>query len=68
MDNSPLSGLDLKLQRVAADITARHLAAVMGVHPSRINYIEGRRLLTAASAEKYLAALATLTTKRSDAA
>lgn len=68
MDDITVSGMDLKLQRVAADITARDLAAVMGCHPSRVNYIEGRRLVTPTAAEKYRAALATLTTKQSDAA
>ena len=62
------SGLDLKLKRIAADLAAQDVAAVMEVTPSRVNYIEGRRLVTPKAAEKYLAALATLTTKTTEAA
>ena len=63
--NTPVrySGLELKLQRVAADIRAADLAAEMGVHPSRVHYIEGRRVTSVGAAEQYLTALATLTTK-----
>lgn len=60
------SGLELKLKRVAADIRTGDLAYEMGVTDSRVSYIEGRRLVTVAAAEKYLAALATLTTKTTE--
>jgi DNA-binding transcriptional regulator YiaG len=60
------SGLDLKLMRVAADVRTSDLAFAMGVTDSRISYIEGRRVVTETAAERYLSALATLTTKPTD--
>lgn len=62
------SGLDLKLERVAADVRTQDLAEAMGVHPSRITYLEGRRVITPKAETQYREALATLTTKPSDAA
>ena len=61
------SGLDLKLQRVAADVRSGVLARAMGVHPSRITAIERSRIVSAAVVERYVAALATCTTVRTDA-
>ena len=56
------TGLDLKLRRVAADVRSGVLARAMGVHPSRITYIERSRIVSEAVAERYVAALATCTT------
>lgn len=59
-----MTGLELKLKRVAADVKAVDLAAAMGVTPSRISVIEGmRRSNTPETVERYLAALATCATK-----
>ena len=56
------TGLELKLRRVAADVKSRDIAAVMGVHPSRITYIERSRVVADGTVERYVAALATCTT------
>ncbi len=58
------TGLDLKLRRVAADVRSGVLARAMGVHPSRITYIERSRVVSPEIAERYVAALATCTTVR----
>lgn len=58
------TGLDLKLKRVAADVKSVDLARAMGVHPSRITYIEKSRTLTPRVIERYVAALATCATVR----
>lgn len=55
-------GIDLKLKRTAARVTATDLASVMGVKPSRISHIESRALVTDEAARRYLAALETLAT------
>lgn len=59
-----MKGIDLKVRRVAARIKATDLAAAFDppVTSSRIGHIESSDLVTEAAAEKYLAALATLTT------
>lgn len=59
-----MRGIDLKLRRVAARVKATELAAAMEppVTSSRIGHIEAAAVVTDAAAEKYLAALATLTT------
>jgi predicted transcriptional regulator len=62
------TGLELKLQRVAADVRSGVLARAMGVHPSRITYIERSRVVAPHIVERYVAALATCTTVRTDAA
>lgn len=61
------TGLDLKLARVAADVRSSELAEAMGVSQSRITYLEGRRVVTAEAERRYREALATLTTKTTDA-
>lgn len=63
-----MTGLELKLRRVAADVTGRELADAMGVTASRVTYIEGRRLVTPEAEARYLGALATCTTKSKNAA
>ena len=62
------TGLDLRLKRVAADIRQGDLAKAMGVPQGRVSYLEGRRVITPEAEQRYLAALATLTTKPSEAA
>lgn len=57
-----MTGLDLKLRRVAADVKAKDLALVMGVTDSRISRIENSRTVTDDAAARYLAALETLAT------
>ena len=61
------TGLSLKLRRVAADVRSGDLARAMGVHPSRITHIERSRTVSDATVERYVAALATCTTVRTDA-
>ena len=58
-----MTGLDLKLKRVAADVRVKELAEAMGVTDSRITYIESRRNPTPDAIDRYLAALHTCITK-----
>lgn len=59
-----MTGLDLKLKRVAADVLGIEVARKMGVTPSRVSYIEGRRHPhSSAVVESYLAALDKCITK-----
>lgn len=59
-----MNGMDLKLRRVAARVTATALGAAFDppVTSSRIGHIEAAAVVTDAAAEKYLEALETLTT------
>ena len=57
------SGLELKLRRVAADVKSTELARAMGVSIARISHIERSRLVTDDAERRYVAALATCTTK-----
>lgn len=57
-----MNGKDLKLRRVAADVKAKDLAAVMGVTDSRVSRIENSRIVTDDARERYLAALDTCIT------
>jgi plasmid maintenance system antidote protein VapI len=59
-----MTGLDLKLKRVAARVKAQDVATSMGITKSRISAIEGLPQVTEATAERYLAALDTLTNVR----
>jgi len=56
---SPLSGLDLKLERTAQRVTATLIAHTMGVSTSRIGHVEASAVVTAAMVYRYRAALAT---------
>jgi transcriptional regulator with XRE-family HTH domain len=62
-----MTGLELKLQRIAADVRVKDLAQEMGVTDSRISYIESRRYPTTAAVDRYLAALDTCITKSTSA-
>jgi transcriptional regulator with XRE-family HTH domain len=61
-----MTGLDLKLRRVAADVRTKDLAAAMGVTDSRVSYIETRRNPTPEAVEKYLRGLDMCITKSTD--
>lgn len=65
--NAHMTGLELKLKRVAADVRVKDLALAMGVTDSRITYIEGRRTPTPDAIERYLTALDMCTTKTTEA-
>ena len=56
-----MTGLELKLRRVAARVTGRAIASAMGVGPSRITQIEREAYPTSETQRRYLAALETLT-------
>jgi predicted transcriptional regulator len=58
-----MTGLELKVRRVAAEVRSKEIAQEMGVDPSRITHIESSRKVTPETQERYLAALATCTTK-----
>ena len=66
MNDSSYSGLDLRLMRTAAQVRATDLAEAMGVGSSRIAYIEKLPVVTVTAAQRYIVALATLTTNRTE--
>jgi transcriptional regulator with XRE-family HTH domain len=57
-----MTGLELKLRRVSLRLNVTELANAMGVSASRISHIETRDRVTPDAAERYLAAIETLTT------
>jgi predicted transcriptional regulator len=61
-----MTGLDLKVRRVAAEVRSKEIAEVMGVDPSRIAHIEATRTVTPDTVSRYLAALATCSTKSTE--
>lgn len=63
-----MTGKDLKLQRVAADVRVNELAVAMGVSASRISRIENSRVVTDDARSRYVTALATLATNVTDSA
>lgn len=52
-----MRGIDLKLKRVYRNVTARALAAEMGVSAARVGHIETRAIVTAEAEARYLKAL-----------
>jgi transcriptional regulator with XRE-family HTH domain len=56
-----MTGMQLKLRRVAARVKGRALAREMGVTASRVSAIEREAFVTDEAAARYLEALATLT-------
>lgn len=52
-----IPGLDLKLRRTAAGVTQREIAERMGVSAQFVSHIEARRVVRAATASRYVAAL-----------
>lgn len=55
-----MTGLDLKVRRVAARVKAYELADAMGVSPSRVSALEREGFVTDQAAQRYLEALGTL--------
>ena len=55
----PMTGLDLKLKRVAKRVRVTDLAVRMGVGHPRVSHIEGSAIVTDEAAQRYLDALAT---------
>ena len=62
-----VTGKDLKLKRVAADVKAYVLASEMGVASSRVSQIEALAIVTAETAERYTAALTRCSLNTSEA-
>lgn len=63
------TGLDLKLERVAARVKARDVASAMGVSASRVSLIEREQFPSAEVVRRYREAVATCATSpRSEAA
>ena len=60
--SNPTTGMDLKLERTRRRVKAMDLANAMGVTSSRISTIENLAAVTPDAAERYRAALSTLTT------
>jgi transcriptional regulator with XRE-family HTH domain len=56
------TGKQLQLRRIALDVTASDLAAVIGVPPSSVSRWENARRVTDKAAARYLEALATFGT------
>lgn len=56
---TPVTGLDLKLARVAARVKQRQLGQAMGVSESRVSSIERESFVTAELAARYRTALDT---------
>lgn len=54
-------GMELKLERVRARVTATRLAQEMGVTRQRISAIEGDAVVTADTVDRYRAALMSVT-------
>lgn len=57
MSSNPLSGLDLKLARVARRVKQKPLGEAMGVSASRVAAIEREAVVTAETQARYLTAL-----------
>jgi transcriptional regulator with XRE-family HTH domain len=55
-----MTGIELKVRRVAARVKAYELAEAMDVSPSRVSALEREAEITSTAAERYLAALETL--------
>jgi len=60
--HSGLTGLDLKLKRVAAKVQVRQLADAMGISGSRLSRIEDEPRVTKRMLARYEKALATFRT------
>lgn len=62
------TGLDLKIERIRARVTATRLADEMGVTRQRISAIEGDAVVTDTAARRYRDALKSLTSMPQNAA
>lgn len=58
------SGLDLKLERVAARVTQRAIARAMGVGSTRVSHIEALAVVTPDVVARYRAAIDTCVNER----
>lgn len=56
-----MTGMELKLRRVAARVKGTELARAMGITSSRISAVEREAVVTPEMARRYLDALTTLT-------
>lgn len=56
-----LTGMDLKVERVKARVTAQRLAAALDVSRQRVSAIEALAVVNADLSDRYLAALLSLT-------
>lgn len=65
--NAHMTGIDLKLRRVAADVKAKEIASLMGVSQSRVSRIENSRVISEDVRDRYLTALDTCSTKSTSA-
>lgn len=63
-----LTGLDLKLRRVAAGVQVKQIAGAMGITPSRVSRIEGEPRVTPDMEARYTRALDTCRTSGTSAA
>lgn len=57
-----MDGKDLRLRRIAMDVSVTSLAEAIGCQPSQINRWENHRRVTAKAVERYLTGLATFGT------
>ena len=57
------TGLDLRLQRVARQVTQTQIAAVLGVRPQAVSNVEALLRPTPAAIERYLSALERVSTQ-----
>ena len=62
MSDQPVTGHDLRVLRVAADVRTKELAEAMGVLASTVSRLENSRRVTDRMRERYVAALATFAT------
>lgn len=58
-----MTGKDLKIRRIIADVRIKELAQEMGVTGSRVTHIEKQALVSVEATAKYLDALTTCSTK-----
>ena len=64
MSDETLTGHDLRVRRVTADVRIKELADVMGVPPSSVSRLENSRRVTDRMRERYVTALATFPTSQ----
>lgn len=62
-----MTGMDLRLKRVAADVKARQVADEIGVSAALVSRWEMSRNVSDEAAERYLAALAKIATNTTQA-
>ena len=68
VETRTVTGLDLKLRRIAERVTQRELAVQMNVRPQRISQIEALAVVKAPLATRYVAALAAVAEDPQEAA